>query len=92
VAQVNGIQLKLIRILAEELDTNEDIAPLEPHKVYYLPTPYDSFSAGEILMQAMQLSECDGECLRCASSTLQLTHLKRHITKAGMVRSPIIIV
>lgn len=54
-------KLKLIRILAEELDTNEDIFPLEPHKVYYLPTPYDSFGAGEILMQAMQVSNRDGE-------------------------------
>jgi hypothetical protein len=54
-------KLKLIRLLAEELDTNEDISPLEPYKVYYLPTPYDSFGAGEILMQAMQLSDCDGE-------------------------------
>ena len=42
-AQVSGIQLKLIRILAEELDTNEDISPLEPHKVYYLPTPNESW-------------------------------------------------
>ncbi|HAG82128.1 MAG TPA: hypothetical protein DCL61_13415 [Cyanobacteria bacterium UBA12227] len=54
-------KLKLIRILAEELDTNEDISPLEPHKVYYLATPYDSFGAGEILMQAMQVSNRDGE-------------------------------
>ena len=54
-------KLKLIRLLAEELDTNEDISPLEPHKVYYLPTPYDSFGAGEILIQAMQLPDSDGE-------------------------------
>lgn len=53
-------KLKLIRILAE-LDTNDDISPLEPHKVYYLPTPYDSFGAGEILMQAMQLPNSDAE-------------------------------
>lgn len=52
-------KLKLIRILAEELDTNEDISPLEPHKVYYLPT-HDSFGAGEILMQAMQLANNGG--------------------------------
>lgn len=31
-------KLKLIRILAK-LYTNEDISPLEPHKVYYLSTP-----------------------------------------------------
>ena len=54
-------KLKLIRILAEELDTNENITPLEPHKIYYLPTPYDSFSAGEILMQAMPVSNRDAE-------------------------------
>ncbi len=53
-------KLKLIRILAEELDTSEDISPLEPHKIYYLPTPYDSFGAGETLMQAMQSADKDG--------------------------------
>jgi hypothetical protein len=42
-------KLKLIRILAEELDTNDDISP------------YDSFGAGEILMQAMQVSNRNGE-------------------------------
>ena len=34
-------KIKLIRILAEELDTNEDILPLEPFKTYDLPTPYN---------------------------------------------------
>ena len=29
-------KLRLIRILAEELDMVEDIAPFEPHKIYYL--------------------------------------------------------
>ncbi|AVH73105.1 hypothetical protein [Nostoc sp. 'Lobaria pulmonaria (5183) cyanobiont'] len=47
-------KIKLIRILAEELDTNEDISPLEPFKTYDLPTPYNSFGAGEILMQALK--------------------------------------
>ena len=47
-------KLRLIRILAEELDTAEDIAPFEPHKIYYLPTPYNTFGAGRALMQAMQ--------------------------------------
>lgn len=49
-------RLKLFRILAEELEIHEDIAPLEPFKVYYLPTPYNSFGAGAVLMQAMQAS------------------------------------
>jgi hypothetical protein len=46
-------KLRLIRILAEELDTNEDIYPLEPNKVYYLATPYDAYGAGEILMTTL---------------------------------------
>lgn len=50
-------KLKLIRILAEELDTNEDISPLEPHKTYDLPTPYDNFGVGQVLMEAMAQTE-----------------------------------
>jgi hypothetical protein len=50
-------KLRLIRILAEELDTAEDIAPFEPHKIYYLPTPYNMFGAGRALMQAMQQTD-----------------------------------
>ena len=46
-------KLKLIRILAEDLDTAENIAPLEPFKTYDLPTPYNSFGAGAILMQTL---------------------------------------
>ncbi|UXE63382.1 MAG: hypothetical protein KA717_12540 [Woronichinia naegeliana WA131] len=46
-------KLKLICILAEDLDTAENIAPLEPFKTYELPTPYDSFGAGAILMQTL---------------------------------------
>lgn len=50
-------KLKLIRILAEELDTNEDISPLEPFKTYDLPTPYNSFGAGVALIQAMKVAD-----------------------------------
>lgn len=46
-------KLKLIQLLSEELDSTEDISPFEPHKVYYLPTPYNSFGAAEMLMKAM---------------------------------------
>ena len=46
-------KLRLIRILAEELDSNEDIYPLQPNKIYYLPTPYNSFGVGGLLMAAM---------------------------------------
>lgn len=47
-------KLKLIRILAEDLDTAENIAPLEPFKTYDLPTPYNSFGTGAILMQTLK--------------------------------------
>ena len=47
-------KLKLIRILAEDLDTVEHISPLEPFKTYDLPTPYNSFGAGEVLMEALK--------------------------------------
>lgn len=47
-------KLKLIRILAEDLDIAENIAPLEPFKTYDLPTPYDNFGAGAILMDAIK--------------------------------------
>lgn len=50
-------KLKLIRILAEDLDIAEDIAPLEPFKTYDLPTPYDCFGAGAVLMEALKQSD-----------------------------------
>ncbi len=53
-------KLKLIRILAEELDTDEDISPLEPFKTYDLPTPYNTFGASEALIQAMKSADHGG--------------------------------
>lgn len=50
-------KLKLIRILAEDLEMTEDIAPLEPFKTYDLPTPYDCFGAGAVLMEAFKQSD-----------------------------------
>ncbi|MGP1384505.1 MAG: hypothetical protein ACTS2F_13150 [Thainema sp.] len=53
--QLSAIEkLKLIRILAEDLDMAQDIAPLEPFKTYDLPTPYDCFGAGAALMEALK--------------------------------------
>jgi hypothetical protein len=49
-------KLKLIRILAEDLDMTEDISPFEPFKTYELPTPYDSFGGGAILMETLNQS------------------------------------
>jgi len=48
-----GDKIRLIRILAEELESVEDISPLEPHKIYYLPTPYNIYGAGKVLMEPM---------------------------------------
>lgn len=50
-------KLKLIRILAEELEMAQGIAPLEPFKTYDLPTPYDCFGAGAALMAAFKQSD-----------------------------------
>ena len=52
-------KLKLIRILTEDLDIVENIAPLEPFKTYDLPTPYDKFGAGAILMETLNESDED---------------------------------
>ncbi|RME43917.1 MAG: hypothetical protein D6791_14375 [Chloroflexi bacterium] len=50
-------KLRLIRILAEELDLEQDISPFEPYKIYYLPTPYNTFGAGKALMDAMKTAD-----------------------------------
>jgi hypothetical protein len=47
-------KLKLIRILAEDLESAENISPLEPFKTYDLPTPYDSFGIGSILIETLK--------------------------------------
>jgi hypothetical protein len=50
-------KLKLIRVLAENFDAAQDIAPLVPHKTYHLYTPYDCIGAGAALMSALNASE-----------------------------------
>jgi hypothetical protein len=50
-------KLRLIRVLAEELDSGEDVSPLVPHKEFFLATPYGAFGAGQVLMDAMQQRE-----------------------------------
>ena len=46
-------KIRLIRFLADDLESAEDtIFPLEPHKVYDLPTPYNVFGVAEGLMDA----------------------------------------
>ena len=50
-------KLRLIRILAEELDTSAEIYPFEHHKTYMLPTPYDMFGAGQALADVLATFE-----------------------------------
>jgi hypothetical protein len=52
-------KLKLIRLLAEDLDKAEDISPLESFKTYELPTPYNTFGAGAVLMESLNQSNSD---------------------------------
>jgi hypothetical protein len=52
-------KLRLIRILAEELESNEHIFPFEQGKTYSLSTPYDTFGAAEILMNTLKSSGTD---------------------------------
>lgn len=47
-------KIRLLRVLAEELDTTENIFPFEKGKTYQIPTPYNSFGAGQALMDAMR--------------------------------------
>lgn len=55
VRQLSALEkLKLIRLLAEDLDTALEISPLEPFKTYDLLTPYNSFGAGAVLMEALK--------------------------------------
>ena len=52
-------KLRLIRILAEELDNTKCIFPFESDKVYHLPTPYNTFGGAEILMDTLKISDTD---------------------------------
>ena len=45
-------KIKLIRLLVEDLEQVDRTILLDPTTTYDLPTPYDSFGAGEILMTA----------------------------------------
>jgi hypothetical protein len=50
-------KLKLIRILAEELDQDTVSSLLEPGNVYDLPTPYDSYGAAQVLADALAAAQ-----------------------------------
>ena len=50
-------KLELVRLLAADLCSDMNISPFEPFKTYFLPTPYNAFGAGAILMQAMSTAD-----------------------------------
>lgn len=53
-------KIRLIRVLAEELDIEEkNVFPFEPYKIYYIATPYNMFGAGRALMDAMSLADAN---------------------------------
>ncbi|MBP0022069.1 MAG: hypothetical protein J7647_31505 [Cyanobacteria bacterium SBLK] len=55
VQQLSKVEkLKLIRMLTDELNAENALAPLETGKTYHLPTPYNCFGAGSILIDVMQ--------------------------------------
>jgi hypothetical protein len=53
-------KLRLIRILAEELETAREFIPLEPGKAYSLPTPYSSYGAAATLAEALAADNEEG--------------------------------
>jgi hypothetical protein len=53
-------KIRLIRILAEELDRQQDIFPFEPYKIDYLASPYNVFEADKALMDAMRTADTSG--------------------------------
>jgi len=54
-------KLRLIRIIAEQLDTDENISPLEPGKIYDMPTPYHTYGVAEILMNKLEVTDTDNK-------------------------------
>jgi len=50
-------KIRLLRILTDDLDTERNMFPFEPYKIYYLATPYNIFGAGKALMEATEKSD-----------------------------------
>ncbi len=57
-------KLRLIRILAKELEEAREIFPFEPGKTYDLPTPHNSFGAAAILAEDLVAEQKMNDCLR----------------------------
>ena len=54
-------KLRLIRIIAEQLDAEGNIFPLEQGKIYDLPTPYNTFGVAEILMNKLEITNTNSQ-------------------------------
>lgn len=52
-------KLRLIRILAEDLDPSRDASSLLQPRVYELPTPYGVYGVAEALLEAVKSSQVD---------------------------------
>ncbi len=50
-------KIRLIRILAEELDETEHLFLAESKEIYQVQTPYGAFGAGRVLMDALAHEE-----------------------------------
>jgi hypothetical protein len=50
-------KLKLLRLLAEDLDRDETLSLFEHGKAYNLPTPYDSYGAAQALADALAAAQ-----------------------------------
>ena len=46
-------KLKLIRVLAEDVEREGDNFPFETGKTYQFPTPYETYGAAEILLEGL---------------------------------------
>jgi hypothetical protein len=54
-------KVKLIRILAEDLDQDVVSSLFEQGKVYNLPTPYGSYGAAQVLADALAASSATSD-------------------------------
>ena len=52
-------KIRLIRILAEDVDTGDNIAPFEPGRTYYVPDVHGANGAARVLTEA--LAEFDAQ-------------------------------
>nr|VFK15630.1 MAG: hypothetical protein BECKLPF1236B_GA0070989_108112 [Candidatus Kentron sp. LPFa] len=88
-------KLRLIRVLAEaeELEISEKIFPFEQGKTYSLPTPYDTFGAGGMLMRTLKGLKTDehaGEALHQADESMNRVSLRSDLEIKLKFNDPVI--